>query len=507
MKNLRLKYAVIVLGASILAIIITQFYWISASYDIKEELFARSVNEAMINSVKKLQSFRVVSLMEDAAVNDTLTTVILKKEPHKDGRKKQVTTSVWLSDSENFSLSVCSEEETPPDDVLKNEVKAIILPKGCGGDNDSASTVFVKHVVKQVISEFNSDVPVEEYISSEKINTVLLKELSDKNINTGFEFSVVDDKDSVKTELCSQGFSKEMLADANRVRLFPENLIARSDYLVVAFPSKTRYILGSLWLSLILTLALTALIIITFVFTLRNFIRHNRLLRIKDDFMNNMTHELKTPIATINLAADSLINEKVITDHDQVRFYANAIKQENLRMNRHVEQVLQLSLIENNSFSVEPVKTDLNYLINSEVLRFSLAAQAKNGNIDFTPCGMNCEAYIDVTYFQHAISNLLDNAIRYTEKAPDVKVRLKKDNGNYIITVSDNGIGIDPAYRQKIFEKFFRVPTGNLHNVKGFGLGLSYVDAVVRSHHGNIRVHSVPGEGSTFTITIPVYKP
>ena len=504
MKNLRLKYAVIVLAASILAIIITQFYWISASYDIKEELFARSVNEAMINSVKKLQSFRVVSLMEDAVVNDTITKVILKKDLSGNGSNKQVTTSVWLSDSDDFRLSSCSDKESLPDDILKREVKAIILPKGCGSVNDSTSTVFVKHVVKQVISEFNSDVPVEDYINKEKIKMVLLKELSDKNINTGFEFSVVDDKDSHKLKICSGGFTKEMLNGANRVRLFPENLVTKSDYLVVAFPSKTRYILGSLWLSLFLTLALTTRIIITFVFTLRNFIRHNRLLQIKDDFVNNMTHELKTPIATINLAADSLTNEKVISDQEQIKFFANAIKQENLRMNRHVEQVLQLSLIENNSFSAEPEKADLNSLINSEVWRFAIAAQAKNGNIDYTPCCANSEAYIDVTYFQHAISNLFDNAIRYTERAPDIKVILRKVDDNYIISVSDNGIGIDPAYKHKIFEKFFRVPTGNLHNVKGFGLGLSYVNAVVNAHNGIIKVHSVPGEGSTFTITIPV---
>jgi two-component system phosphate regulon sensor histidine kinase PhoR len=215
-----------------------------------------------------------------------------------------------------------------------------------------------------------------------------------------------------------------------------------------------------------------------------------------------MTHELKTPLATISLAIDALTNEKVIHDADKVKLYSSMIKEENKRMNKQVEKILQAARLEKEEIKLNLTNIDAHQAINKVSDNLALQVQEKGGTLQLR---LNAHDHIiqaDDVHFSNIIFNLLDNALKYSDKAPYIEVETMNTHaGTFAIKIKDNGIGMDKETQSRIFERFFRAHTGNLHNVKGFGLGLSYVKAIVEAHEGKIKVESIPGKGSTFTVT------
>ena len=217
-----------------------------------------------------------------------------------------------------------------------------------------------------------------------------------------------------------------------------------------------------------------------------------------------MTHELKTPLATISLAIDALTNEKVIHDTDKIKIYSSMIKEENKRMNKQVEKILQAARLEKEELKLNLQPLDAHQVIHKVADNFALQVQEKNGILELKLNATNPNIKADEVHFSNIIFNLLDNALKYSEGSPHITVEtFKHGNGLLSISIKDNGIGMDKETQSRIFEKFYRAHTGNLHNVKGFGLGLSYVKAIVDAHEGKIKVESTPGKGSTFTITLP----
>ena len=223
----------------------------------------------------------------------------------------------------------------------------------------------------------------------------------------------------------------------------------------------------------------------------------------KSDFINNMTHEFKTPIATISIAADSIANEKVINEEEKVRFFAGMIKKENIRMNEQVERILQIARLDRKEFEFNFQATDIHLLIEDAVAGISLQVENKGGKIGTDLAAQNPMVTTDPTHCTNLVFNLLDNAIKYSSVEPVVKVKTVNNQQGVLITVEDNGIGMTKAVQSRIFDKFYRPPSGNIHNVKGFGLGLSYVKAILDANGGTIRVSSEPGKGSRFVVFIP----
>jgi two-component system phosphate regulon sensor histidine kinase PhoR len=234
--------------------------------------------------------------------------------------------------------------------------------------------------------------------------------------------------------------------------------------------------------------------------TFREALKQKKLSEIRNDFINNMTHEFKTPIATISLAADTVMNEAVIHDAESVKKYAELIKRENRRMNEQVEKVLELALTERNELEVVKENIDLNELLVRLVNVMALQINAKNGKIISLLSTEKLFINGDSFHLERVFLNLLDNAIKYSKDAPEITVKSFEKDNSIIVEISDRGIGIAAEEQERIFDRFYRVPTGNLHNVKGFGLGLSYVQAIVEKHNGKIEVESKPGTGSTFRI-------
>jgi two-component system phosphate regulon sensor histidine kinase PhoR len=237
-------------------------------------------------------------------------------------------------------------------------------------------------------------------------------------------------------------------------------------------------------------------------------LRQKKLSEIKNDFINNMTHEFKTPLATISLAVDALRNEKVVSDKEKMSYFSTIIKEENKRMNRQVETILKAALLDKQEVQLLLRPLHAHQVIKDVVENFTLQLEEKNGKAELLLNAENDLIDADEVHFANLINNLIDNAIKYSkdDQPPMIKIATQSTTKTIVIVIEDNGIGMNKETVKRVFEKFYRAHTGNLHNVKGFGLGLSYVKTMVEAHGGDIKVDSLLGRGSTFTIEIPLKK-
>lgn len=286
-----------------------------------------------------------------------------------------------------------------------------------------------------------------------------------------------------------------------------ENLIGKNALFVVV-PQIKSLVYKSLRWRIVASVLFTLVILAAFYLTFTTMIRQKKLAKIKNDFINNMTHEFKTPIATISLAVDAMRNDKVISNKDKLSYFSGIIKEENQRMNRQVETILKASQLEKQEVELALKPLQVHEIIKDVADNFNLQLEEKKGRIELNLGASNDLMEADEVHFSNLINNLLDNAIKYCKEnvPPVVKVCTSSNAKNLIIKVEDNGIGMNRETLKKIFERFYRAHTGNLHNVKGFGLGLSYVKTMVEAHRGSIKAESTLGKGSTFIVEFPLMK-
>lgn len=288
--------------------------------------------------------------------------------------------------------------------------------------------------------------------------------------------------------------------------LFEDLSVVEPGYLKLYFPKRTRYLWENLIPIVLSSVLFTMMILFCFGYTVYIIFKQKKLSEVKNDFINNMTHEFKTPIATINLATDSIGNASIISNEDKIRRFLGIIKAENKRMLNQVEKVLQMAQIDKQEISLKPIKLDINDLVQTVAGNAALKVQARDGSLDIRLKAKYPQVEADQTHISNIVANLIDNAEKYTRETPHIEVETMDDKDGVKISVKDNGIGMSKEALKHIFEKFYRVPTGNVHDVKGFGLGLSYVKAIVDAHGGKVFVKSELGKGSMFTVFIP-FKP
>lgn len=284
-----------------------------------------------------------------------------------------------------------------------------------------------------------------------------------------------------------------------------ENLTAR-EALFVVVPGIKAFAVKSLRWRITVSILFTIIILAAFYLTVRTMLRQKKLGEIKNDFINNMTHEFKTPIATISLAVDAMKNEKVINDREKLGYFSGIIKEENQRMNRQVETILRASQLERQEVELNLKPVSAHGIIGDVVDNFTLQLQEKNGKVDLMMTAENDVINADEIHFTNLVNNLVDNAVKYAKEnvPPEIKISTQSNNKNFIIRIEDNGIGMSRDTLKRIFEKFYRAHTGNVHNVKGFGLGLSYVKTMVDAHGATIKAESTLGKGSTFVLEFPL---
>lgn len=329
--------------------------------------------------------------------------------------------------------------------------------------------------------------------------------------NMHFEFAITNSDGDY--EMQSSGYAKEFFDTANNQRIHnyivPDSGtdldgIAQAEQLLVIVPDFTKQVWSSLrWV--IAGAAIFMLIILAaFYVTLRSLFNQKKLSEIKSDFINNMTHEFKTPLATISLAFDALKTEKVQNDKEKFTYFSNIIKEENKRMNKHVETILQAALMEKQELQLQVTDLPMHQIIKSVIDSYDLQLKEKNGSVEVNFQAANDMVKGDEVHITNLLSNLIDNAIKYSKENTHIKIDTWLNKKYFVLRVEDNGIGMSKESVKRIFEKFYRAHTGNIHNVKGFGLGMSYVKTVIDAHKGKIKVESTPGKGSSFTVEFPI---
>jgi two-component system phosphate regulon sensor histidine kinase PhoR len=335
---------------------------------------------------------------------------------------------------------------------------------------------------------------------------------------TSFEFAIVNAVNSLTFEMQSGNFERayeHALEDTANNRIYylditplpgseTESLVP-SESVVVVFPEIQNFIFSSLGWMIAGAILFTLIILAAFYITVRALLRQKKLSEIKSDFINNMTHELKTPLATISLAVDAIRNPKVVNDPEKLHYFSNIIKDENKRMNKQVETILQAALLDKQEVQLRLKELNVHDILAHIADNFKLQMDERKGKLVIEPEAQNDLIEGDDVHITNMLSNLVDNAIKYSkEDVPPVITISTMNYGKYLrVRIEDNGIGMNKETVSRIFEKFYRAHTGNIHNVKGFGLGLSYVRTMVDAHHGKIKVESVPGKGSVFTVDLP----
>ncbi len=332
--------------------------------------------------------------------------------------------------------------------------------------------------------------------------------------NIPFEFSITSTS-LIGEELVSENFYKLQADTVNNIRqaigLEPAagsnaEGIAPQEILVILIPHARSFIWQSMTWFIAGAVLFTLIIVCAFFITVRALIRQKKLTEIKSDFINNMTHEFKTPLATISLAVDALRNEKVLQQRDKLEYFTGIIKEENKRMNKQVETILQAALLDKQEVQLNLKKMHAHELIRSALNNIQLQVEEKQGKLEARLDASNDLLLADEVHFTNLVSNLLDNAVKYSKENLRIQLSTQSTGREFRIRIEDNGIGMNKETLARIFEKFYRAHTGNLHNVKGFGLGLSYVKTMVEGHRGSIRAESTPGRGTIFHLSFPLSR-
>ncbi|HSF53158.1 MAG TPA: HAMP domain-containing sensor histidine kinase [Algoriphagus sp.] len=343
---------------------------------------------------------------------------------------------------------------------------------------------------------------IQDRLDTGTVKILLKKQLIERGISEDFELGLMNDAG----EILPIGMVSDpvrLKTSGVQAKLFPNDILGKDNFLFIFFPEKNIHVIRQVWLPISSSIVFILVIIFCFIYAIKVIIRQKALSDIKNDFINNMTHEFKTPLATVSLAVEAL-QDPDLSNQDKFRTrYLGIIKDENKRLVSQVEKVLQAAALDKKDFQLKIESINLTELLESTVDHISLQIENRGGKIDFVNKLRNPELEGDPFHLTHIFNNLLDNANKYSKENPVIRVEAWDDADQVVVTIRDQGIGMSKDALKKIFDKFYRVPTGNVHDVKGFGLGLSYVKTMLEAHKGEIHVQSEIGKGSTFTINLP----
>lgn len=559
MNGKRIFIVSALMALALIGLVVLQVSWIRRDLDIREERFAHQVSEALNRVSEKLETGETVHIITRSLpgiVNDTIIRYFSSQQPMfpvpPEVPEIDLPDSLVFERSETYSFEYCEPLTVFADGDSGSQVNALSAGRkvtvAVSGPNPGMQLQMKKaakelakaredmarvraelqkynnqqvqiewerkaqvrrmekldKAVEQMAREYElRDKRLAERILPASVDSMIGSELRNQGVAMAYSVVLRDNADSVVySRLTTPSVTRE--GKKFEASLFPDNIVHRGDHMEVIFADTMVYFLSSIWIRLLSSALFTAVIIFIFTYTMHIILRQKKLSEMKNDFINNMTHEFKTPIATIRLASEALVNPSVSGDAEKLRYYARVIRDENERMNTHVENILQLARFNKNGISLSLVSTDPGELIRSCMAKVHLQAEQKGATIDFIDHTRGMTVDADPALLEIVIVNLLDNAIKYCTETPRIYLSAGIEKDDLVIEVSDNGIGISGEAQRHIFEKFYRVPKGNIHDVKGFGLGLSYAGIIVAAHHGTIQVKSELGKGSTFRVSIPL---
>ncbi len=546
---------IVLAGFALAGIIYVQLYYIKIAFEQNEVHFDQTVNDALQAFVEKLEQRETIEIIHSQVRRNNHRHDSINYDNPKSSINKPmvfefndsiVNKMIFISEMENAIVDVqlidsnvvtgngkriqnkhtvqtirkkdgtqiIHTSSTNSDDTLifidqngltthfnyKMDTSNVFVVKK---DKYKAKTEKVKGLIQKMEGETEQKVRMfRKEIDYKIIDSLLKISLLEKDITLPFEYTVLNAANGKELPE-SKGFDSINDFKKYYTNLFPNDIIPKSDNLVVYFPGRQDHLLKSLSILLPSSLFFSLIIIVAFSISIMMVIRQKKISDIKSDFINNMTHEFKTPIATISLAADSIVNPKVIDDKIKIEHFTRIIKEENKRMNLQVERILQMSLLDKREMDLNLNLLDVHDIIEKAVEKMGMQISKYNGIIDLSLECANPMAVIDEIHFINVIHNLIDNALKYSVGLPEIKISTHQVNHGIVISVEDKGIGLSKETQSKVFEKFYRVSKGNIHNIKGFGLGLSYVKAIIEALGGRISVKSEINRGSRFDILLP----
>ncbi|MBT8303664.1 MAG: HAMP domain-containing histidine kinase [Bacteroidia bacterium] len=510
---------VALMSLSLIGIIFVQAYYINNTVENEEQQFTFNVQRGLSYVSKEIEereftewtikfqqafvgvdadstSLRELLLIQDN--DDSNETLIYKNAVLEENYK--LSSSLFDIGLDSITIMrIINERETR---VIKNDKEDKRL--------DISPEALLKYDQRTKVREIQFETtyrdnakftPIHKRATPEEIEYLLSKKLKEDGIDIDFEFAIYDN--DLATKVQSENFELDRNATYG-VPIFLDNNDESDFSLYVNFPERKKFILSSILGMMLLSIVFTTIIIIAYTSAIYQLIKQRQISQIKTDFINNMTHEFKTPIATINLALDAIRNPKIIEDKEKVQRYLGMIKDENKRMHAQVENVLRISKLEKNELNISKERVKLHDLIQDAIGHIELIVEDKQGYVQTHFEAQKSSVLANETHFTNVIVNMLDNAVKYSSDAPMIDVHTENVGNNIIMKIKDQGSGMSKAAQKKVFDKFYREHTGDIHNVKGHGLGLAYVKRIVDDHQGHVSVESEKGKGSTFIIKLPL---
>ena len=523
MNSRLVNIIILAITLALAGLIYIQVKWIKQSYSVREEKFDQGVYLALSNVSKDIERDEAINYFETSGLNDfgrkmntmydTVQTIktYTPKFTLVDSVGQHAMKFGFSDTSGNFvskfmgSITYLKEKAEKLHEV-KKEIDVTITPEERERHLIEMQFKKYNHLFQDLAMQFMlDDKCLNHRVNKDMVEKLLNREFHKEGIATPFQYAVFDNW-AAGMLFGNIQVTKEEAQATNfySIPLFPNDLYENSGIIVVTFPEKRNFIFQSIWLMLSATVAFIFIILTSFAGSFYIIYRQKKLDELKTDFINNMTHEFKTPVATISLASQMLKNEKVISNPDKILNYSTIIEEENKRLSGHIENVLQVARLDRGEFKLKLDVLDVHQLLRDITESLELRIQNENGELTTKLEAAQAQITGDVFHLTNALYNIFDNAIKY-RKEEGLKIHLttRSNSKGIFIAIQDNGIGISKENQKKVFEKFYRVPTGNIHNVKGFGLGLSYVQVIVQAHGGSVKVDSEPGQGSRFEIFLP----
>lgn len=537
MKSFQLRNIIIAIAVALVGLVAIQIYWINNAVSLEKERIERGATEALndlismlerhetLTKIRSHQEAKYLFIEEDDEAgdnfppDDSLVEFVVKKniqrtddrvemkvESEGNGQREEQTITYSVQDlpfGTNFDEELKMHMTTADSIRLEFERESEALNQDMAALRERLKTkkAFLGDIVQSLI-EVNLDQPIDQRIDPKVVDSLLLICLANHRLNLEYEFGVFDDQGELV--FGNERHEGKLRASKVRAQLFPSDIIQLPYYLQVYFPNQGSYIFNSLLSLLLLSLLLIVTLIWTSFFSIRTISNQKKNSEIKNDFINNMTHELKTPISTISLACEALNDPELGKVESVKNRYLGIINAENKRLGLLVEEVLQSAVLDKGDFKLKREDLDVHRLVEEVVDKYQIQLAERKGKVVLHLDAPTSLIEGDKNHLANVLYNLLDNAVKYSKGEPAIEISSSEQEGMLLLGVKDQGIGISAENLKKIFDRLYRVPTGNVHNVKGFGLGLSYVKIITERHGGRVSVESKLNEGSTFYIELPI---